>query len=93
MTGGATYYTAVSYVVDGIPGDRLVEGPATVGTLAANPPTSTLTAGEAMTPRAQTIGRDTLAVEALRIMETHKITSVVVVDAGRTAWREGPRVG
>jgi arabinose-5-phosphate isomerase len=42
-----------------------------------------LTAGEAMTPRAQTITRDMLAVEALRIMETHKITSVVVVDAGR----------
>ena len=34
-----------------------------------------------MTPRAQTIGRAMLAVEALRIMETHKITSVVVVDS------------
>jgi arabinose-5-phosphate isomerase len=42
-----------------------------------------LTAGEAMTPRAQTISRGMLAVEALRIMETHKITSVIVVDAGR----------
>jgi arabinose-5-phosphate isomerase len=40
-----------------------------------------LTAGEAMTPKAVTIGRTLLAVEALRIMETHKITSVVVVDA------------
>ncbi|HEX9367993.1 MAG TPA: KpsF/GutQ family sugar-phosphate isomerase [Vicinamibacterales bacterium] len=42
-----------------------------------------LTAGEAMTPRALTINRHMLAVEALRIMEAHKITSVVVVDAGR----------
>ena len=42
-----------------------------------------LTAGEAMTPNALTISRDMLAVEALRIMETHKITSVVVVDAER----------
>jgi arabinose-5-phosphate isomerase len=43
-----------------------------------------LTAGEAMTPRPLTIGRNMLAVEALRIMETHKITSVIVVDgAGR----------
>ena len=40
-----------------------------------------LTAGEAMTPKALTMTRDMLAVEALRIMETHKITSVVVVDA------------
>jgi len=39
-----------------------------------------LTAGEAMTPNPVTIGRSLLAVEALRIMETHKITSVVVVD-------------
>jgi arabinose-5-phosphate isomerase len=41
-----------------------------------------LTAGEAMTPRPITIHRELLAVEALKIMETHKITSVVVVDAG-----------
>ncbi len=39
-----------------------------------------LTAGEAMTGNPVTIGRSLLAVEALRIMETHKITSVVVVD-------------
>ena len=39
-----------------------------------------LTAGEAMTPNPLTIGRGLLAVEALRIMETHKITSVIVVD-------------
>jgi arabinose-5-phosphate isomerase len=39
-----------------------------------------LTAGDVMTPRPITIGRQLLAVEALRIMETHKITSVVVVD-------------
>lgn len=39
-----------------------------------------LTAGEAMTPRPITIHRELLAVEALKIMETHKITSVVVVD-------------
>ena len=42
-----------------------------------------LTAGEAMTPNPITIGRSLLAVEALRIMETHKITSVVVVDEER----------
>jgi arabinose-5-phosphate isomerase len=42
-----------------------------------------LTAAEAMTPNPLTIGRCVLAVEALRIMEAHKITSVVVVDADR----------
>ena len=42
-----------------------------------------LTAGEAMTPSPLTIRRGMLAVEALRVMETHKITSVVVVDEGR----------
>lgn len=39
-----------------------------------------LTAGQAMTPEPLTIRRDMLAVEALRMMETHKVTSVVVVD-------------
>ena len=39
-----------------------------------------LSAGEAMTPNPITISRDLLAVEALKVMETHKITSVVVVD-------------
>jgi arabinose-5-phosphate isomerase len=43
-----------------------------------------LTAGEAMTPNPVTISRDLLAVEALKVMETYKITAVVVVDrAGR----------
>ncbi len=42
-----------------------------------------LTAGEVMTPDPITIARDLLAVEALKIMETHKITSIVVVDARR----------
>ena len=42
-----------------------------------------LSAGEAMTSSSPlTITRDMLAVEALRIMETHKVTAVVVVDAG-----------
>ena len=36
-----------------------------------------------MTPRPVTIARDLLAVEALKVMETHKITAVVVVDAER----------
>jgi arabinose-5-phosphate isomerase len=39
-----------------------------------------LTAGEAMTPNPVTISRDLLAVEALKVMETYKITAVVVVD-------------
>jgi arabinose-5-phosphate isomerase len=43
----------------------------------------TMTAGEAMTPNPITITRDRLAVEALKIMETHKITAVVVVDDRR----------
>jgi len=39
-----------------------------------------LSAGDVMTPNPITIRRELLAVEALRIMEAHKITSVVVVD-------------
>jgi arabinose-5-phosphate isomerase len=42
-----------------------------------------LSAGEVMTPRPITIARELLAVEALKIMEAHRITSVVVVDPGR----------
>jgi arabinose-5-phosphate isomerase len=41
-----------------------------------------LTAGEAMTPDPVTISRELLAVEALKVMETYKITAVVVVDDG-----------
>jgi arabinose-5-phosphate isomerase len=44
----------------------------------------TLTAGEVMTPNPITISRDVLAVEALNMMETHKITAVVVVGDGQT---------
>jgi arabinose-5-phosphate isomerase len=40
-----------------------------------------LTAGQVMTRNPITIACDLLAVEALKVMETHKITSVVVVDA------------
>jgi arabinose-5-phosphate isomerase len=39
-----------------------------------------LTAGEVMTRNPVTIDRSLLAAEALKIMETHKITSIVVVD-------------
>jgi arabinose-5-phosphate isomerase len=42
-----------------------------------------LSAGDVLTPNPITIGRELLAVEALRIMEAHKITSVVVVDDRR----------
>jgi arabinose-5-phosphate isomerase len=41
-----------------------------------------LNAGDAMTPNPVTIPRDLLAVEALRVMETHKITAVVVLGPG-----------
>jgi arabinose-5-phosphate isomerase len=40
-----------------------------------------LTAAEVMTPNPITIASNLLAVEALKTMETHKITSVVVADA------------
>ncbi len=43
-----------------------------------------LSAGEVMTPNPYTVRRHVLAVEALRIMETHKITSVIVVDDNGT---------
>jgi arabinose-5-phosphate isomerase len=49
-----------------------------------NPDVLGLTAGEVMTPNPITIERELLAVEALKIMETHKITSVVVVGGDRT---------
>lgn len=42
-----------------------------------------MTAAEVMTPNPLTISRGMLAVEALRIMEAHKITSVIVVDDDR----------
>jgi len=42
-------------------------------------------AGDVMTSRPVTIGRDLLAVEALRLMEERKITAIVVVDEARVA--------
>jgi arabinose-5-phosphate isomerase len=44
----------------------------------------TRTAGDVMTRYPRTITRDTLAAEALNILERHKITSLVVVDGART---------
>jgi arabinose-5-phosphate isomerase len=41
------------------------------------------TAGDVMTRHPRTITRDTLAAEALNILERHKITSLVVVDGAR----------
>jgi arabinose-5-phosphate isomerase len=69
--------------------DGTLEGVFTDGDLRrlmmTRPPNAVLsmTAGEAMSPNALTISRDVLAVEALRVMETHKITSVVVVNQAR----------
>jgi arabinose-5-phosphate isomerase len=40
-----------------------------------------LSAADVMTGNPVTIGRETLAVEALNILEQRKITSIVVVDA------------
>jgi arabinose-5-phosphate isomerase len=48
-----------------------------------NPGALDFTVGDVMTRDPITIHRELLAVEALKIMETHKITSVVVVDAER----------
>jgi arabinose-5-phosphate isomerase len=46
-------------------------------------------ARDVMTPRPVTMPRDVLAVEALRLMEERKITSVVVVSAGKGRNVEG----
>ena len=46
-----------------------------------------LTAGDVMTRGPVTIPPQTLAAEALNIMEQRKITSIVVVDAGTRARR------
>ena len=43
----------------------------------------TLAAGDVMTPTLSPMAAGLLAVEALRVMETHKITSVIVVDENR----------
>jgi arabinose-5-phosphate isomerase len=51
--------------------------------MSQTPNVLTMTVGEVMTRNPVTIDRDQLAVEALRIMETRKITSVVVVDSSR----------
>jgi arabinose-5-phosphate isomerase len=51
--------------------------------MSRSPNVLAMTAGDVMTKNPITIRRDVLAVEALKIMETHKITSVVVVDAGQ----------
>jgi len=51
--------------------------------MSRSPHVLTMAAGDVMTADPITIRRDVLAVEALKIMETHKITSVVVVDDGR----------
>ena len=49
--------------------------------MARTPDVLALSAGDVMTRNPVTIAPGLLAVEALRVMETHKITSVVVIDA------------
>lgn len=46
ITGGAVYYAAVTYTVSGIPGDRLVLGPVTAGTLTSAPTSGSVQASE-----------------------------------------------
>jgi arabinose-5-phosphate isomerase len=48
--------------------------------MSRTPNVLSLMAADAMTPGPITIPRQLLAVEALKVMETHRITSVVVVD-------------
>jgi arabinose-5-phosphate isomerase len=68
-----------------VDGDGRLAGVFTDGDLrrqmARRPNVLALTAGEVMTPHPITIDRQLLAAEALKIMETHKITSIVVVTA------------
>lgn len=47
------------------------------------PQALTLNAGQAMNPSPKTIPAEELAARALKVMEEHKITSLVVVDAAR----------
>ncbi len=67
-----------------VDGDNRLAGVITDGDLrramSRSPNVLAMTADDVMTRNAITIRRDVLAVEALKIMETHKITSVVVVD-------------
>jgi arabinose-5-phosphate isomerase len=64
--------------------DRRLVGIVTDGDLrrlmVRGPNVLALTAGDAMTSHPITIGGGLLAVEALKVMETHKITAIVVVD-------------
>ena len=54
--------------------------------MSAPPNVLDLTAGDVMTPQPDhDRAARLLAVEALKIMETHKITSVIVVDDGGTS--------
>jgi arabinose-5-phosphate isomerase len=67
--------------------DRRLAGIITDGDLrrrmAVTPDIQGLTARDVMTPHPITIGPDTLAVEALALLEHRKITSVVVIDGDR----------
>jgi arabinose-5-phosphate isomerase len=51
--------------------------------MASSPNVLDLTAGDVMTAHPVTISRTTLAAEALHLLETRKITSIVVIDSSR----------
>jgi arabinose-5-phosphate isomerase len=67
--------------------DRSLAGIITDGdlrrTMASKPNVLELTAADVMTRSPVTISRSTLAVEALNVMESRKITSIIVVDGTR----------
>ena len=56
----------------------IADSPDSLAAALASSDVLSLTAGDVMKCNPRTIRRDMLAVEALKIMETHKITSVVV---------------
>jgi arabinose-5-phosphate isomerase len=64
----------VGVITDGDLRRHLISGPGLL----------TRSAGDIMTRHPITIRRDTLAAEALNILERHKITSLVVVDEAKT---------
>jgi arabinose-5-phosphate isomerase len=70
-----------------VDGDDRLAGIITDGdlrrTMAVTPDIRGLTARDVMTARPITIGADTLAVEALALLEQRKITSVVVIGEDR----------
>jgi hypothetical protein len=79
LTGAGTYYVALTYIVSGIPGDRLVLGPVTIADLEV---TASITYASAAEIRAGAVANKAIAPDQLELA----VAPQTLTDGATTNW-------